>query len=789
MFQNYLRVAFRNLWKNRMHTLFNVLGLSMGVGVCITIFLMVYARMNMDRFHPDAERIYMIGHVKELKSGLEKWGLTPAGLAPAIKKDFADVERAVRVDNFNASVRYGDKLFSELIHFVEPEFLDMFSFPLQSGSTEAFSDPSSILIGHETAIKYFGDASPIGQTLTVRFDETHRMEFTVVGVFEKFPRTASFGFEFLTNYDVVRQLTDRPDGWDYTVAATFVKLRPDHSPSDFEKKLHSYTKTFNDIRPEQPIHSFFVEPLTTLSMNSTQIRGDISGGINPHGLRALAVIAMLVMLMACFNFMNNMIGASSRRFKEVGVRKVVGGSRGQLMRQFLGESLLVSLFSLAGGFVLAEAFFNPFMGSILEGFSFVLEWQTDWPLLVFLTLLVTGTGILSGLYPSVMLSGFQPVRIFRDLATVGGNRWLTRSLVVLQFAICLFALVAAIVFKQNNDYLSQLDLGFRGNQVAVLGFQTAAEWEAYRNAIAHQPGVLKIVGSTHQVGFNRSPGINVESEGASFQTYVLRIGAGYFEMMDMRVHEGRAFDEHLKSDVDESVMINRLLAEQLGWTHPVGKRVRLEGREYTVVGVAENFYTNTFMRPIEPVLIKMVPESGYRVMSIQFDAARLEEVTHALKSTWASLMPYEPFHLRFQDQVFEEDVTENENIKNMFLYLAVMTMIIAATGLFALVSINIVRRTKEIGVRKVLGASAVQIMQLINREFYTLIVVSAALIFPIAYILLNGLLNSVFATHVGLNAWPFIGAVAAMVLLSVVTIGSRVIKVAVENPVHSLRYE
>lgn len=789
MFQNYLRIALRNLWKNRTHTLFNILGLSMGIGVCITIFLMVYPGLHMDEFHPDSDRIYMIGHFKELKSGLEKWGLTPAGLAPAVKKDFAEVERAVRVDMFDANVRYGEKLFSERIHFVEPEFLDMFSFPLESGNVAAFRDPSSILIGHETAVKYFGDESPIGKSITVRFDEARRMEFTVVGVFKKFPRTASFAFEFLTNYDMVRYMTDRPDGWDYTVIATFIKLQRHQSPSALEKKLQRYTKTFNDIRPEQPIHSFFLEPLLTLSTNSNQIRGDISGGINPHGMRALALIAALVMLMACFNFMNNMIGASAQRFKEVGVRKVVGGSRGQLMRQFLGESLLVSFLSLAGGIVLAEAFFNPFMGSIAEGFSFLLEWQTDWPLIVFLTFLVTGIGILAGLYPSLILSGFQPVRIFRDLARVGSNRWLTRSLVVLQFAICLFAIVAAIVFKQNNDYLSKIDLGFRGDQVAVLHFGTAAEWESYRNAIAHRTGVVKIVGSAHQIGYNRSVGINVESEGTAFQSNVVRIGAGYFEMMNMRVYRGRAFDENLKSDVDESVMINRLLADQLGWSDPVGKRVRLEGREYTVVGVAENFYTNTFMRPMEPVLIKLVPESNYRVMSIKFDAARTDDVTNALKSTWATLMPYEPFQLRFQDRVFEEDVTENENIKDMFLYLAVMTMMIAATGLFALVSLNIVRRTKEIGIRKVLGASAVQIMQLVNREFYVLIVVSAVLIFPIAHILLNGLLNSVFATHVGLSAWPFVGAVAAMVLLSVVTIGSRVLKVAIENPVHSLRYE
>lgn len=787
MLRNYMRVALRSLWKNRLHTFFNVLGLSMGVGVCITVFLMVYATFHMDDFHPDANRVYMIGHVKELKGGFEKWGMTPAALAPSITASLPEVEQVIRVDELNASVRYGDKLFSERVHFSETQFLDMFSFPLEQGSRASLADPSAILISHETAIKYFGDEPAVGKAITVRFDDEHRMEFTVGGVFAKYPRTASFGFDFLANYDVVKRLTDRSDAWDYVVAATFVRLRAPEA--DFDKKLQPFVQRHNEVRPQQPIHSFFAEPLLTLSNHASDIRGDIANGINPNAVTTLSLIAGLVMLMACFNFMNNMIGTSAKRFKEVGVRKVVGGTRGQLMRQFLGESLLLSFLSLGLGFVLAEAFFSPFMAQIAEGFSFELNWSEDGSLFVFLIVLVSGTGILAGLYPSLMLSGYHPARIFRDLARVGSQRWLTRTLVVLQFAICLFAIVAAIVFKQNNDFLADIDVGFRGRQVAVLNFGSAAEWQTYRNAIAHQPGVVKIVGSRHQLGENQSVGIHVESEGASFQSNVVRIGQGYFDMMEMGIREGRAFDEKLQSDVEESVMVNEVLVKRLGWTQPVGRRIRLENRTYTVIGVAENFYSRTFMRPIDPVVLKLVPEQEYRFMSIQLEHGRVQLASDALKTAWQTLMPYEPFQLRFQDEVFEEDYRENENIRDMFVYVAAMTMLIAATGLFALISVNIARRTKEIGIRKVMGASPLQIMQLVNREFYMLILVASALIFPLAYVALGGLLDAVFASHVEVSLAPFVGAALAMLLLAVLTIGSRVARVAVENPVHALRYE
>ncbi|MBX7152040.1 ABC transporter permease [bacterium] len=789
MLKNYLRTAVRILWRNRLHTGINILGLSMGIGVCLTIFVFIYTFLDQDTFHANAADIYMIGHIKSVNNGEERWGFTPAALGPSVKAQVPEVRRSVRIDNFDASVRYGDNVFKELVWLADPGFFDMFTFPLVEGDANALEDPSAIFLNEETANKYFGKEQALGKTMTVRFDQTHKYDLVVRGIIRKAPRNASFSFALLAGYKLVEALTPKANGWDYGVAATFLQLAPGSNARSVESKIQSNIATYNAVNPDRLYKAFYIDNVLDLAKNSNRTRGDISRGANPTGLIALSIIAALLMLMACFNFMNNMIAGSARRFKEIGVRKVLGGQKRQLLLQFLGESLIVSFLALVIGLGLAEAAFAPFMNTLIDGHWIAFDIFSDYPLLMFMGLLIAAIGIISGLYPSLYMSTFQPVKIFRDLQRVTSNKFMTRILVVLQFAICLFAIVAAIVFKINNDYFTSLDLGFKGDQVAVLNFNSNEEYERFEAAILRTPGVEQISGSIHQAGRSQSVGMTAEAEGKTFQSNLMRVGAGYIETLGIRIVEGRSFDPALKTDEEQSVMINQTLASQLGWQQPVGKIIRIEGKECTVIGVAGDFYTRTFMRPVEPTLMKVIPKSAYRLMSIKMQSNNAAEVVDAMKTEWKKLMPDTPFELSFQDQVFEEDFVENENIKNMFIYVAVMTMIIAAMGLFALVSMNIARRTKEIGIRKVLGASAPHIMNLVNREFYVLIIVAAALIFPVAYIALNGLMNSVFSSHAPITVVPFISAIVAMLLLAVLTVGSRVYRIATENPVEALRYE
>lgn len=789
MFKNYLRTAVRILWRNRLHTGINVLGLSMGIGVCLTIFVFIYTFISQDEFHANAADIYMIGHVKPVNNGEERWGFTPAALGPALKEQLPEVKRSVRIDNFDASVRYGDNVFKELIWFADPGFFDMFTFPLVDGDPHALVDPSAIFLSEEKADKYFGKENALGKTLTVRIDPTHKYDLVVRGIIRKAPRNASFSFDLLCGFGLVEAITPKANGWDYSVAATFIQLSPGSNAKAVESKIQNNIATYNAVNPDRLYKSFYIDNVVDLAKNSNRTRGDISRGANPNGLIALAIIAGLLMLMACFNFMNNMIAGSARRFKEIGVRKVLGGQRRQLLLQFLGESLIVSFVALLIGLGLAEAAFAPFMNTLIDGHWISFDIFSDYPLLIFMGLLVAAIGVISGLYPSLYMSTFQPVKIFRDLQQVTGNKFMTRVLVVLQFAICLFAIVAAIVFKINNDYFTSMDLGFKGEQVAVVNFNSAEEYERFEAAMLRTPGVDRIAGSLHQAGRSQSVGMTMETEGNTFQTNMMRVGTDYIETLGIGIEEGRSFDPALKTDEEQSVMINQTLASQLGWQQSAGKVLRIEGKEYSVIGVVSDFYTRTFMRPVEPMVIKAIPKASYRLMSVKMQPDKADEVVAAMKAEWKKLTPDVPFELGFQDKVFEEDFVENENIKNMFIYVAVMTMIIAAMGLFALVSMNIARRTKEIGIRKVLGASAPHIMNLVNREFYVLIIIAAALIFPIAYIALNGLLNSIFNSHAPITMVPFMGAVVAMLLLAVLTVGSRVYKIATENPVNALRYE
>ena len=784
-------MALRLMRKNLMHTSFNILALAMGIGCCITIFLFVYTMTHADRFHENGESIFMIGHVKTLNNGSEeKWGWTAAALAPAVKEEVPGLKWVGRVDGFSAFVKDGDKVFDEFVRFVEPGFFDVFTFPMELGNPDVLNDPGAVILSHNAAVKYFGTENPIGKTLDFQIYTYPARRAVVKGVLEPFDRRASFEFDFVMSYDVIKALEPKAMAWNYNVEATFVQLENPSQAAAVQASLQRYVKTYNEVNANQKITGLYLMNLYDLSANSYNVRGDISGGGNPHGLVALSVIAVLIMLMACFNYMNNTISSSSMRFKEIGVRKVVGSSRGQLTTQFLLESLMTSFVALILGLVLAESMFLPFFREMVSMWELKIDLINDGVLLGFLGVLVMSIGVIAGLYPSLYMSSFKAVRLMKGLQNVATNRMLTRILLVLQFGISMFAIVAAIVFKENNDHLRALDLGWKGDQIAVVRFRAPEEFHRFRDAIQTNPLVQQTAGSLHSVGDDLSVGISVESQGETFETNVLRIGAGYSEMVQMRVVQGRTFDPAIKTDVDESILVSRLFTEEMKWDKPIGRKVTLEGATYTVVGVMDDFYARTFMRPMQPVLIKGVREEDYRTLSVKMKTADAVVVRDLLEGTWKKIIPDRPFNLRFQDQVFEEDFKENEQIKNMFIYIAVMTMMIAATGLFALVSLNINKRTKEIGIRKVLGASAIHVVQLVNREFYVLIITASVLFFPLAYFILKGLISSVFqSTHVELSLLPFLISGIAMIVLAFITVGSRVYRIAVENPVKALRYE
>ncbi|HND75910.1 MAG TPA: ABC transporter permease [bacterium] len=790
MIRNYLKIAVRNMQKNALHTFFNVLGLAMGIACCITVYIFVDTMLNMDTAHREAERIFTINHVRLINNREEFWGLSKGPLGPAIKNDFPEVTDFIRLDDNNAVVKRGDLIFNEDIRFADANFFSMFTFSLASGVGSDLAQKNAIFLSEEKALKYFGDQNPVGQTLTLIFEGEKRLEFVVKGVAKKFPRNTSFAFNFLVNYENIKDIYPQADRWTYNVSATFIKL---HRPEDVfkvEQGLSRYLALQNESNPNQPAQRFYLDNLLTMSKNSWQVRGDISGGTNPHGIYTLTFIAALVMLMACFNYINIAVASAARRFKEIGIRKVVGGTRGQLVKQFLTENFITTLTALGLGVVFAETLTIPFFNSIIQGNTVLaFDISADLRVVIFLAVLTSSIGLLAGLYPSLYMSSFKPVNILKDVQKIDGNRWLGKTLLVLQFSISLFAVIAGIIFTQNAEYIKTLDYGYEDDQIVALYFKQSAQFHQFEQKIRQDSRIHAIAGSAHHAGRNIMGNVVYESNGAPSQANVMRVGSDYIQTLALRMKQGRAFDRAMTTDAENSAIVNATLVKAQGWTEPIGQRLKMNDKELTVVGVVEDFFYRSYHRAIDPCILTMIPDDEYRYMSIKVAPEHVLSIRPLLESTWREIMPDEPFDMIYQNEIFLEDLTEDEQVKNVFLYVAIMTLMIAAMGLFALVSLSIAKRTKEIGIRKVLGASVAHVIHLVNRDFYWLIGIASVIIFPIAFFLLTNLLNSIYAVHVDITALPFILSVLIFGLVAIITIGMRVYGVAKENPVHALKYE
>jgi putative ABC transport system permease protein len=792
MFKNYFKIARRNMQKNKLHSLFNIFGLALGIGTCIAVFLFINLFTTMDLFHKDGKNIFMIGHITLNNNNEERWGQTPAALGQAVLSAFPEVRQMLRIETMNAAVKYGDKVFNEQITLVDANFLDMLTFPLKSGSSNSLADKSSLIISERMAKKYFGNDDPIGKTLSIIFDEEHKYEYAIKGVAEKFPYNASFNFSFLANYEIRRVIIPNASGWDHNVSATFLQLKPHAQSAKLEKQIQRFVATHNRIVPDSPIQSFYLDNLRDISKNSPQTRADISSGMFAPGMQALAVIAALLMVMVCFNYMNNIISASTRRFKEIGIRKVLGSSKIQLIQQFLTENIVTSLFALAAGIIFAKTLFIPFLNRFTEtDGNFIIALRgSDTELIAFLAILVIAIGVTAGLYPALYMSRLHPAKILKHRQRLGGDKFLTRILLTLQFAITIFAVFAAIVFASNAEYFHNTDLGFNGKQVVVFNFAKPSQLQLYKNAVAAHPAIASIAYSQDQIVASRLKRIVGEYAGKKHFFNIIGIGANYLETLGMQIVQGRGFSVKLKTDISQSIVVNQMLAEEMGWKNPVGQPLRLEGSQYSIIGEIKNFHEASTLNPIRPYVLRFMDQNECTVLSLKINTKNLGELRSFFEKQWHALFPDTPFEIHFQNQLLEPLSQDYGNIEILFNFIAVMTLVIAAMGLFALVSANIERRTKEIGIRKVLGASLLNIIQLVNREFYFLILAASILIFPFAYIVLKNLLDASYGTgHVAINAFPFFGSAIVMLLLAVITVGTRVYKAASENPVKALKHE
>lgn len=789
MFKSYLKLAYRNLFKNKLYAFINIFGLAVAIGCTMVVFTFVDDQYGRDSFHENGENIFLVGNIIDRNGNQQLWGDAPLPLGAAMEADFPQIKRVARVRERGGAFRYGDKVFNEGVWFVDPAFLDMFTFPLKEGEKEVLRDPAAIIISEEMATKYFGEESPIGKQVTISFQEEKVETFFVKGVAEKFSRKASFSFDVLITMDKLPATGVKDmNSWNEWARATFIEM---HNPADLsilQGQMEKYMTLQHAVNQDWPIAGFTFDNLYNLSVNSHQVRGDISRGSQPTARLVLMIIGAALLLLACFNYMNIAIASATRRLKEIGIRKVVGGRQFQLIYQFLGENLLICLVALAIGVALGYSVFLPAFNSLFDGTGLELDLfgnMNAW--LYFLGLLVF-TAVVAGAYPAFFVSSFRPVAIFSGKLKITSKSLFTRVLLTIQFVFAFILISAAILFTQNSEYLKNMDWGYNQSQAIMVRLEGKKHYELYRDALQENPDIEMLAGSRNH--FGRSWGTSViEIAAKKHEVHRFDVGENYLETMGVPLKSGRNFDVNLKTD-EHVALVNETFVKSMKWEDPLGQQFRTDSTLYSVIGVVSDFHYDNFHDAIEPTIFRIRNESDMmNFIAVRAKAGKVFQTADFMKSTWKKLFPDAPYNGMIQDEIYEAFYREETNISKLFSFIALVATMLSCMGLFGLVSLNIAKQMKEISIRKVLGASIVNIAHLVNRQFIWLIVIAVLVATPLGFVALNALLDDIYEYHIPIGGSPFLLAGLIFLVTALVTVSSQIYKAVVANPVDALRNE
>jgi putative ABC transport system permease protein len=786
MVNNYLKIALRNIKRHKGYSFINIFGLAIGMAACILILLWVQDELSYDRFHKNSDHLYRV--FAEFTYANENWAVTPIPLAPVLKDEFPEIVDAVRFRPYSTLIGKDEKKFNERGAYVDPSFLTTFDFPLKDGAAKtAFTDPFSIIITEAMAEKYFGEENPIGKTLKIN----NEFDCKIAGVLRNIPRNSHIRFDFLLPFDIFLKKDRDLDNWERFHLATYVQLHENVQINEIEAKI---TGLLNEHNPENDIN-LHLQPLTRIHLYN------LNGGGSIEYVYIFSAIAIFILLIACINFMNLTTARSSTRIKEIGVRKVTGAVKGDFVRQFMGESILLSLvsFIIAINIVyLILPTFNHIAGKMLS-LNLTENTNLNFGLLGILFF----TSILAGSYPTFYLSAFKPIAILKGsslpIFKKDSSASLRKSLVVLQFSISIFLIIATFVISQQLHFIQNKNLGFESEQVLYLPMKghINQNYEAMKNEILRDKNILQVAATSGMLVdyISSYNGFAWEGKTPDKQLSMVlgSVDQDYIQTLKMEMAEGRSFSRDYPSDATSGFIVNESAVKAMGIESPIGKRFAFEGRngwrEGTIIGVVKDFHFQSLHSEIEPFVMIVEPDRfNYLCLSIKADYADLSQTLSFIENTWKKFAPGYPFEYIFLDQEFEGMYRSEQQTRKIFSYFTFLAIFISCLGLFGLASFTIERRTKEIGIRKVLGASVPGIVRLLSKEFIILVAISNLIAWPLAYYGTKKWLQN-FAYHIDLS-WLFFAISGLLALLiAIIVVGFQSLKVAFTNPVESLRYE
>jgi len=791
MFKNFFKVTVRSLMKSKLFVFVNILGLGLALACCIVAYLNYNFATSFDSQHENGDEIYLISSTRQQQGNQIKYGSAPMALGSILETEIPNLKAFSRFEARRISIKKNDKTFNRRVGFVDEAFLEMFSFPLLYGDKENLKDISNVFLSEATAITLFGNENALGKTVEFINPTGTNFMFTVGGVLEDIGDGNSIRFSALSSFENFFRIfeIERTD-WKQFVDGVFVQTSDMSSIQQIPDLLSKYVAIQNEARKDFEISGFWTVPMKDLAFVQRDYNGTSLGGeaLHPAAISAPNIMAVLILLLACFNFTNTAIAMSNKRLKEIGIRKTVGGSRGQLVFQFLGESILLCALALIVGIIMAT-WLVPKYSDMWPGMTLVLDLTENKGLMFFLVAVLLSTAFIAGGYPALYVSKFRPVAILRGTLKVGRSSILSKVLLTLQFTISVLSLISGFAFLQNASYQKTFDLGYDMDQLLVVPLNDASEVKTYVNAISDNPTIQSIATTSGHIGsswFTRP----VKNNDSEIEIKIMDVGLGYDETIGLEVLDGRAFNaENQEVDNISNVMVNEKMVAAYGWPNPLGQQVTLfDTLQYRIIGVFKDYYDNLFA-PIQPIMMRLRNEEQVRTVVLRADPEQHGAVEDFLEAEWAGLFPERPYSGFLQQQNVDGAQDVNADITTIFLFLSVMAVVLSAIGLFTLVSINILSRTKEIGVRKVLGASTVVLATIINRPFLISICIASLFGAAASMFFTTGLMSSIFTYHVDLGILSYMAPILFILFISFLSITGKVLKATKKNPVDSLRYE
>jgi ABC-type antimicrobial peptide transport system permease subunit len=746
---------------------------------------------EFDRTHVNFDKIYRVNSFRDMEGRDQEYGIVPATLGLEVKKDIPGIEKAARLMRTGSPVKEGLNIFPTQVSYIDPEFLDIFTFPIVVGDKKSIENQANVLVSSTMADKLFGKEYPIGKTISIVNDNNKEFTYTVGAVFADLPENSSFRIDILSHYDNFKLMWNWSDAdWKNLTTVLFIQV-PDKSllPS-ITKSLKNYVPVQNRAREDFRITRFSLVPLKEVGSNTrTTWSSGLFPSLHPAALMAPPVMALFILLIACFNFANTSIATFSKRLKEIGLRKTFGGQRRQLVTQFMFETLIICFMALLVGIILAE-FLVPAYSSLWDYMKIELTFSKYIFFWIFLLLLLLLTGFLAGVYPAMYVSSFSPVDVLKGASPFRGAGKLSSVLLALQFSISVMALVMGLVFSKNAIYQRTLDLGYDRDKLIVM--PVAPELStSFRNEILTNPKILSAEGTQNHIGFGtyRRP---IKDAVKKLEVDVMDIGPEYASTMGLRLVEGRLFDKsRAAADLtNKSIVINQKMVNDFGWKEALGMTVTLyDTTRFTVIGVVKDFYISGLWQKINPTMLRLSSDEKYNILAVRAEPNDLSGVLDYLKLKWKNQSTNFIFGGMFQEDTMQQEKAINNSILKVNVFLAIAATLLSLIGMYNLVSLDIIRRTKEMGIRKIQGAPVPLIMYLVSRKFLIVLVIASVIGCAGGYYMSNMLLDSIWDYFVQIKPGILILSASIMIVATILTIVFKIGKAALRNPVDSLRYE